>query len=63
MVIAMVDRKLLCKDMQQIETALIDLETHKQDGTLRAVDPYMWLIGLTRAMWHVLEYLVRRYKT
>lgn len=56
----MVDRKLLIEDWQQIEQALTELDRHEQDGTLRVVDPYKWLIALTRAMWHVLEYLVRR---
>lgn len=56
----MVDRKLLIEDMNQIEQALTDLETNRQDGTLRVVDPWKWLIALTRAVWHILEYLIRR---
>lgn len=58
----MVDRKLLVEDWQQLENALIELDQHEQDGTLRVVDPYKWLIALTRAVWHILEYLVRRDK-
>ena len=58
----MVDRKLLVEDWQQIENALIELDRHEQDGTLRVVDPYKWLIALTRAVWHIMEYLIRRYK-
>ncbi len=58
----MVDRKLLVEDMNQIENALSDLEQNRQAGTLRAVDPYKWLIALTRAVWHILEYLIRREK-
>ena len=56
----LVDRKLLVEDMNQIEQALTDLETNRQAGTLRAVDPWVWLISLTRAVWHILEYLIRR---
>lgn len=56
----MVDRKLLIEDMNQIEQALVDLETNRQAGTLRVVDPWAWLIALTRAVWHILEYLCRR---
>ena len=58
----MVDRKLLVEDMNQIEQALTDLETNRQAGTLRTVDPWAWLIALTRAVWHILEYLIRRDK-
>lgn len=58
----MVDRKLLVEDWQQIEQALTELDRHEHDGTLRVVDPYKWLIALTRAVWHILEYLVRRDK-
>ena len=56
----MVDRKLLIEDMNQIEQALTELDCHRQEGTLRVVDPYKWLIALTRAMWHILEYICRR---
>lgn len=56
----MVSRKLLIEDMNQIEQALVDLETNRQAGTLRVVDPWTWLIALTRAVWHILEYLIRR---
>lgn len=56
----MVSRKLLIEDMNQIEQALTDLETNRQSGTLRVVDPWAWLIALTRAVWHILEYLIRR---
>lgn len=56
----MVDRKLLVEDWQQIDSALTELDCHRQDGSLRVVDPYKWLIALTRAVWHILEYLVRR---
>ena len=58
----MVDRKLLIRDMNQIEKALVELETNRQAGTLRTVDPFEWLIALTRAVWHILEYLCRRDK-
>lgn len=58
----MVDRKLLVEDWQQIEQALTELDRHELDKTLRVVDPYKWLIALTRAVWHILEYLVRRDK-
>lgn len=58
----MVDRKLLVEDWQQIEQALTELDRHEQDGSLRVVDPYKWFIALTRAVWHILEYLVRRDK-
>ena len=58
----MVDRKLLVEDWQQIENALIELERHEQDGTIRLVDPHKWLIALTRAVWHIMEYLIRRDK-
>lgn len=58
----MVDRKLLVEDWQQIEQALTELDRHEQDGTLRVVCPYKWMIALTRAVWHILEYLVRREK-
>lgn len=56
----MVDRKLLIRDMNQIEKALIELETNRQAGTLRTVDPFEWLIALTRAMWHILDFVIRR---
>ena len=58
----MVDRKLLIEDWQQIEQALTELDRHELDKTLRVVDTYKWLIALTRAVWHILEYLVRRDK-
>lgn len=58
----MVDRKLLVEDWQQIEQALTELDRHELDGTLRVVDTYKWLIALTRAVWHILEYLCRRDK-
>ena len=58
----MVDRKLLVEDWQQIEQALTELDRHELDKTLRVVDPYKWLIALTRTVWHILEYLVRRDK-
>ena len=56
----MVDRKLLIRDMNQIEKALVELETNRQAGTLRTVDPFEWLIALTRAMWHILDFVIRR---
>ena len=56
----MVDLKLLTDDWQQMDSALTELDCHRQDGTLRLVDPYKWLIALTRSVWHILEYLVRR---
>lgn len=56
----MVDRKLLVDDMNQIEQALTDMEDCEQTGTLLYVNELVWLKGLTRAVWHILEYLIRR---
>lgn len=56
----MVDRKLLVEDWQQIEQALVDMEDCEQTGTLLYVNEFVWLKGLTRAVWHILEYLIRR---
>ena len=56
----MVDRKLLVEDMNQIEQALTDMEDCEQTGTLLYVNELVWLKGLTRAVWHILEYLIRR---
>ena len=58
----MVDRKLLIRDMNQIEKALVELETNRQAGTLRTVDPFEWLIALTRAVWHILVFFFLRDK-
>ena len=64
----MVDRKLLVEDWQQIEQALCDME--KVDLYTFQADRDEWwkkntpifLKGLYRFAWHVLEYLVRRDK-
>lgn len=56
----MVDRKLLIEDMNQIEQALTDMEMNRRAGTIMTISPYDWLIALTKAIWHILEYLCRR---
>ena len=62
----MVDRKLLVEDWQQVETVLTEME--KDFGTPE-LNHYWWEIhsprlikGLYRAVWHILEYLIRRDK-
>lgn len=64
----MVDRKLLVEDWQQIEQALCDMEKADQ-YTFQADRDEWWkkntpifLKGLYRFGWHILEYLVRRDK-
>ena len=56
----MVDRKLLLKDKDQLERAITDYEIAERAGTLLNVDERVWLKGLTRAIIHILEWIIRR---
>jgi hypothetical protein len=53
----MTDRKILVEDMQQTEDILLAL-----DGLHPEIPDRMVIKALTRAIWHILEYLVRRAK-
>jgi hypothetical protein len=63
----MVDRKLLVEDWQQIEGELVGMDTAKF-ATARSEEAW-WesstprlIKGAYRALWHILEYLLRRDK-
>ena len=58
----MVDRKLLLDDKLQLEQAITGYEIAERDNSLVRVDERVWLKGLTKAIIHILEYLVRRDK-
>ena len=52
----MVDRKLLVEDWQEIDSALTELDCHRQDGTLRMVDPDY--IDLLRSEYGDIDYIM-----
>jgi len=52
----MTTRKTLVEDMQGVETILLDLE----DVTPCGLSDKQVIKALTRAIWHILEYLIRR---
>jgi hypothetical protein len=53
----MTTRKILVEDMQQAEDILLAL-----DGLHPEMPDRMVIKALTRAVWHILEYLIRRAK-
>lgn len=64
----MVDRKLLVEYWQQIETELVEMEKPRTITTVRAEESW-WesntprlIKGLYRAVWCIMEYIIRRDK-
>lgn len=55
----MTDRKTLVDDMQGIETILLDLEGVTPCPEL---SDKMVVKMICRCLWHILEYIIRRYK-
>ena len=54
----MTDRKTLVDDMTGMETILLDLE----DVTPSGLSDKQVIKAICRALWHILEYLIRRAK-
>ena len=54
----MTDRKTLVDDMTEMETLILDLE----DVTPCGYSEKRCVLAICRCLWHILEYLVRRYR-
>lgn len=56
----MVNRETIIDDMQQLATSLTEMAMAEETGTLQSVDYHRWLVGLHKAVWHIMEFLVRK---